>query len=50
MTKRKKIIAFRRFRDITSILSKIGHTTSFHNLLSIIDIVDIYQYNRQEPD
>ena len=44
MTKRNKMIAFRRFRDITG-LYKIGKTRnwhfSFHNLLAIIDIVDI---------
>ena len=54
MTKRNKMIAFRRFRDITGRLSKIGQTrnwhANFHNLLAIIDIVDIFQYNRQALD
>ena len=64
MAKKNNIIAFRRFRDIASILSKIGQTrnwhvsfynllarhVSFYNLLAIIDIVDISQYNRQALD
>ena len=54
MNKRDKMITFRRFRDITSRLSEVGQIrnwhTNFNNLLVMIDIVDISQYNRQPPD